>query len=212
MAPKLHGQTKLLRREGKAHRVAIRDQCRETRVKLSADAKARREKLRDAIRAERVALRGSCQVRLADARAATNRAIEEARRTAVDLDKLRKVARTPAQAHAAEKARMRAATSIKESDDEVRRNLPDDLARIWQKVRHRPGMRGGKRISRTERFLHWVHDNGATVSRMLADEADRMLADLPEETEAQYLERTRPRSSSKRSKRSRSAELEEVPF
>ena len=198
-----HGQRALIQKEGKQHKVAIRDQCRETRAALTLDAKARREALRDAIRTERVALRGSCQRRLAEARSSTNRAIEEARRTAVDLHKLKLIARTPAQAHAAEKARMRAAHSIKESDDEVRRNLPDDLARIWSKVKHKAGMRGSKNITRTERFLQWVHDNSATVGRMLAAEMDR---EPPEETESEYRARTA------RNKRKPSRSLEGVPF
>ena len=193
MAPKLKRFTgiKLLRSEGRAHRVAIRDQCRETREKLRADAKRRREALRDALRVERIALSGSCSVRLADARARTNEAIENARRTAMDLEKLRIVTRSPKQQHAAERARLRGAESILESDDEVRRNLTPDLARIWERVKHRKGMRKTPRRTRTEAFLEWVHDNSATVQRML----DAMSSKLPEEeTEEEYRERTRPRS------------------
>lgn len=180
------GQVREAKREGRASRVSIRVQCKEARAKLTEDARARREALRDAIRGERAALRGRCAVRLEEARELTDRRIEEARKTAMHLDKLRAVTRSPAQQHAAERARLRRAEAIKESDDEVRRNLPPDLQAIWQRVKHTAGMRGGKRISRTERFLEWVHDNSATVQRMLEEDAERAMRSYREETEAEY--------------------------
>lgn len=180
------GQVREAKREGRAERVSIRQQCKEARAHLTDDARRRREALSDAIRGERLALRGRCSVRLEEARALTDKRIEEARKTAMHLDKLRAVTRSPAQQHAAERARLRRAEAIKESDDEVRRNLPADLQAVWARVKHKPGMRGGKRISRTERFLHWVHDNSATVERMLNEEAERAFRSYREETEAEY--------------------------
>ena len=43
MARSTHGQIKQARSEGRAHKVAIRDQCRELRLKLSAKARQLRE-------------------------------------------------------------------------------------------------------------------------------------------------------------------------
>lgn len=197
------GQVRIAKTEGKRSRVAIRVQCKEARAKLTEDARARREALRAAIMAERLALRGRCAVRLEEARAETDKRIEEARRTAMHLDKLRAVTRSPAQQHAAERARLRRAEAIRESDDEVRRNLPPDLARIWNRVKHTAGMRGGKRISRTERFLQWVHDNSATVERMLTEEAERAERAMREETEAEYHARKEAERRSSRRARQR---------
>lgn len=208
---KTHGQIKIARSEGRAHRVAIRDQCRELRAKLSEDARRRRENLSQAIKAERLALRGTCGTRLADARAATDRAIAEARKTAIDLHRLRAAARTPAQTAAAERARLRGALAIKESDDEVRRNLSPDLAIVWERMKHKPGMRASKHATRTERFLQWVHDHPNDAQRMIIEHAER--GHLEEETEAQYrrrkAEEERPRRGRARASR---AELADIPF
>lgn len=215
----MFGAVKLAKGEGKRHRVAIRVQCKEARVKLTEDARQRREALRAAIMAERLALRGRCAVRLAEARENTDKKIEEARKSAMHLDKLRTVTRSPAQQAAAERARLRRAESIKESDDEVRRNLPPDLARIWQRVKHTAGMRGGKRISRTERFLQWVHDNSATVERMLDEEGERAARAVREETEAEYHRRKEDEKRARRRVRQRpiqnldpQQDMTDIPF
>ncbi len=86
------GAVKLARGEGARTKQSIRDDCKRERHRLTEDARARREALRTAIRNERDALRGSCSVRLADARAATDRAIEEARKSAMHLRQLADVA------------------------------------------------------------------------------------------------------------------------
>lgn len=207
---KTHGQIRVARSEGRAHRVAIRDQCRELRTKLSEDARRRRENLSQAIKHERLALRGTCSTRLADARAATDRAINEARKTAVDLHRLRMAARTPAQNAAAERARLRGATAIKESDDEVRRNLTPDLAIVWEHVKHKPGMRSSKRATRTERFLQWVHDHAGEAQRILIAHAES--AHLEEESEDAY-RRRKLEEKAPRTRRARAtADLSDVPF
>lgn len=188
------GAVKLARSEGKRTRQSIRDDCKRERHRLTEDARERREKLRAAIRNERDALRGSCSVRLADARAATDRAIEEARKSAMHLRQLRDVARSPAQKHAAERARFALATRIAESDDEVRRNLESpDLRRVWDNVKHLPALRKLKQglSTRTERFLDWVHDHSDAVARILAAEQPSRWG---EESEDEYRERTSSRA------------------
>ncbi len=180
----------LARREGAATVRGIRATCREARQRLTADARARREALRDAIRGERVALRGSCSMRLDEARAATVRAIDEARSSAVELERLRKVTRTPAQQSAAERARLRGAERIRESDDEVRRNLGDDLAVVWDRVKNR--IKATPRTTRTEVFLAWVHDHPGDAARIVNEAAEERWRSTPDETEAEYRARTRP--------------------
>lgn len=193
------GAVKLARGEGKVTRQSIRDDCRRERSRLTEDARQRREALRDAIRSERHALRGSCSIRLADARAATDRAIEEARKSAMHLAKLRDVARSPKQKHAAERARFNLATRIAESDDEVRRNLEaPELRRLWDRVKHMPKLRKLKQglSSRTERFLDWAHDNSATVARILSESTPSRWGS--EESQEEYEARTAPRSAPSR--------------
>lgn len=184
MSRRRYQGTAMLRREGAATARSIRAECKAARAAITEDARARRVALREAIANERAALRGTCSRRLDEARAATAAAIDEARSTAAELDRLRRVTRSPAQQAAAERARLRGAERIRESDDEVRRNLPDDLARVWDRVKNR--IKGTRRATRTERFLDWVHDNSATVARMVNEDAERALRELPEETEEQY--------------------------
>lgn len=179
--------TRVIRRDGAETRRRIRDACRTDRVRLTEDARARREALRDAIREERAALRGRCATRLAEARAATDRAIEEARASALHLDKLRRVTRSPAQQHAAERARARLAERIRERDDEVRRQLSPDLQIVWQAVRQR--IKKSPRRTRLEAFLEWVEEHQGDAARILDEHASSRWG---EESEAQYRARTHP--------------------
>lgn len=190
-----------LRREGAATRKRIRDACRQDRARLTEDARARREALRDAVREERAALRGRCALRLREARDATDRAIEDARKTAVQLDRLRQATRTPAQRAAAERARMRLAERIRESDDEVARNLSDELRPVWQKVRGR--IKPSPRRTRTEAFLEWVEEHPGDAARIYDEHIARTMP--REETESEYEARRR---------RPRAVQLgeEEIPF
>ncbi len=182
--------TKVIRRDGVATRKRIREACRSDRARLTEDARERRERLRDAIREERAALRGRCATRLAEARQETDRAIEEARKSAMHLDRLRKVARSPAQNAAAERARARRAETIRESDDDVRRQLSPELAIVWQSVRGR--IKPSKRATRLERFLEWVEEHQGDAARILDEHAASRFG---EESEEDYRERTRPTRS-----------------
>lgn len=184
MTSRRYQGTAILRRQGAATVRSIQAECKATRQAITVDARARRQALRDAIANERAALRGTCSRRLDEARAATAHAIEEARKSAAELDRLRRVTRSPAQAAAAERARLRGAERITESDDAVRANLSPDLAIVWERVKSR--IRGTKRASRTERFLEWVEEHPGEAARIVNEEAERSVRELPEETEAQY--------------------------
>jgi hypothetical protein len=179
--------TKLPRREGAALARRIREACKSDRQRLTEDARSRREALRAAIRGEREALRGRCSVRLREARETTDRAIEEARKSAMQLRQLRDAARSPAQRHAAERARHARAYQIRESDDEVRRNLSADLVPAWEARKSRT--RGTQHMSRTEAFLEWVHNHPNDAARYYYEAAERAVRETPEETEADYLAR-----------------------
>lgn len=193
--------TKVIRREGAETRRRIRAACSADRKRLTEDAKKKREALRDAIREERAALRGRCAVRLDEARAATAKAIDEARSSAMHLDRLRRVTRTPAQLAAAERARLRLAERVRESDDDVRRNVSGDLAIVWERVKHR--IRPSSRRTRTEAFLEWVQEHEAEAGRILDEHAAERFE--REESEESYRERTAPRAS-------RATSVEGVPF
>jgi hypothetical protein len=210
MSRKRYTGAKVIRREGAATVRSIRASCREARQTLTADARARREALRDAIRGERAALRGSCSVKLDEARAKTARAIDEARSSAVELERLRRVTRTPAQQSAAERARLRGAERLRESDDEVRRNLGDELAIVWDRVKNR--IKGTPRTSRTDVFLDWVHDHSGDAARIVNEHAEQRWRDEPEETEEQYKARQRAERRASAPRRAPMLEDMEIPF
>lgn len=101
---------------------------------------------------------------------------------------------------------MARASSLRESDDEVRRNLSDELAAVWDRVKGR--IRGSARRTRTEAFLEWVEGHQGDAQRMIIEAAERSFA--PEETEAQYRERQASERRSSRARRPR--EEARVPF
>lgn len=89
----------------------------------------------------------------------------------------------------------------------MRRNLGDELAIVWDRVKGR--IRGSARRTRTEAFLEWVEGHAGDAQRMIVEHAER--AFVPEETEAQYRARQASERRSSRARRSR-AEGDEVPF
>lgn len=77
-----------------------------------------------------------------------------------------------------------------ESDDEVRANLsPDELA-VWEVVGRR--IKPGARMTRTEAFQHWLHENQGEVALILEKRLARELAAL------ERAERAAQRATSRR--------------
>lgn len=75
------------------------------------------------------------------------------------------------------KSRTTARERRQESDDQVRHNLDPDMVPIFNVVA--ASIKGTPKMTRTESFLHWVHDNPDEVIRMRSDmaaqEVDRWL-------------------------------------
>lgn len=119
-----------------------------------------------------------------------------------------------AKRYAGKKARATAAERRAESDDEVRRNIPAELVGLFNKVKR--DIRGSARMSRTEAFMKWAEDNPEEVLTAQEWAAERDVARLVKEYEAQE-RKMRSRKRYARPAEEISAELakeedEEVPF
>lgn len=176
-----------------------RARLRELREAIKLAKGARREAVRsviEACRENRRALRERIRLARAELQELIAEKRREARRCAVEPGELRKKGDASIlaaiQALADERAfqaelrrwdrgrgpKITISEKRSESDDEVRRNLDDPrLLIVWEKVKHE--IRARPNMSRTEAFLHWVHDNGADVARIYAEHAE-------EESERQY--------------------------
>ena len=100
------------------------------------------------------------------------------------------------------KARARAAERKAESDDEVRGNLEPDMLPVFDSIRR--SIKRTPRMSRTEAFLHWAHDNPGEVVAIQEIGAERDLQKMIREQ--MKLERKQVRSTRAR------AQAQAVPF
>ena len=184
-------KAELARQRDRDLRAKARARLRELRAAIRAAREARRAGVRaveDLCRANR----SSYREQIRNARAELARLITEkraeARRCAVEPGELRRkgdaMILAAVQALAEERQlqaelkrwdRKRApkltiSEKRSESDDEVRRNLDPELGIVWEKVKGE--IKPGRASSRTEAFLHWVHENPADVSRIIAEHAE----------------------------------------
>lgn len=163
--------------------------CRAARARQKAKAAAARQKLRAYLARAKVEARGQCASSRELERETGTRSIAE---TKAELERRRADIRLRRQA---EGARLRPRLSTREargeSDDEVLGNIPRELAPVWRRVKSR--IKAGARRSRTEAFLEWVHDNSATVERLLNESIEADVEDLVRQEQAMYAQNPRLR-------------------
>lgn len=181
----------LIREAKKRRREAVkrvRVQCRASRVRLRQRIKERRQLERERVNAEiarmRAAAKHACACRLEKVKAlgekgvnVEKRRLEEQRRHAADRAEGERLIMQREAIHKKIQERQRHA----ESDDEVRGNLLPELVPVFNRMRKTiRGIPG--RMTRTEAFLQWVHDNSHEVAAMQneAAEADteKMIAEF----------------------------------
>ncbi len=163
----------------------VRHHCRAARCRLRDRIKAlklqAREKLRAEIAAMRAQAREQCKSRVARVRELGGTKIQIERAALRHQQALNaEIARTEGRmrkAHARSEKEQR-----EESDDEVRGNLPPELLAVFERVKR--SIRGNRRLSRTEAFLHWAEENPdevVSIQMMDADVAtERMIRELQE--------------------------------
>lgn len=148
----------------------------ERRRKLFAELKAEREQNRSSCRAAVATVDATAEQAVGAARSAFGEERRHQRQQAVwDRKRMLPGSPAPGQALASHRARERA----QESSEEVERDLPDELLPVWKVMQHE--FHGTERMTRTEAFLHWVHDHSADVYQILEADAARHLARLQHE-------------------------------
>lgn len=193
-----------LRRGRRARAAELRAACRAARSSLRADVRALREETERKVAALREAQRGTCAASQLRAHVEVTDAVRrlELERQAQRERNQRLYGRKPAAAGAAAK---RAAERRSESDDEVRQNIPRELAAVFERVKRH--IKPSERRTRTEAFLQWVHDNEDEAHAIVFDQVDREVERLvAEQAELERSPRRRSRSTP------RASAVAEVPF
>lgn len=175
-----------LRKERPRRMAEVREYCRAGR----AAAREQTALLREAMRVElarrvldvRQAARTDCETRRAATRLELTQQIRAADKAARSeaFDVKRRYGRKGAKLTPFQKAQRRRELAG-ESDDAVRHNLPPELVPVFDRVRTR--VRGKPGMSRTEAFLHWVHDEPDQVHAILFEQAERDVEKLVQQQE-----------------------------
>jgi hypothetical protein len=171
------------------------------------------ERLKQALQQMRQAQRGTCETTKAEARQALGAQLAavvdeltgERARQAFDreLDKseaerLRKELRSTARERR------------QESDDEVRANLPAELVTVFDRVRSK--IKATSRLSRTEAFLQFAHDNPDEVLRLQEQAGERAFLEELRKHEAELRAMQRRPRRALRNPETIAAALAGVPF
>lgn len=175
--------------------VALRERQREERHRLTLEHRAQREQGRETCNAGKQQAReeGLSLEQQAQSEYAEERTFHRQMRRATKPR--------------AERATVR--ERRQEDDDAVRRNLPAELAAVFDK--HRRKFKGSPRRSRTEQFLEWAEENPDEVVAIQQAEADRALKELMKQQHE--LERTvRHPKRYRRSPEELARLLSDVPF
>lgn len=143
--------------------LGVRSLCRSERARLAARAAELRAEVH-AVAEERRAVREGCKAGREGTRDAGLRVVAEAKRRArEEREHQRSVRRFERPAKAGPSLARgvaggrRSAEARSESDDEVRGNIDPALVPLWERIKST--VRATARQSRTDAFLHWVHDH-----------------------------------------------------
>ncbi len=159
----------------------IRKLCAGARVALRERSKRLRRELAESLRAEsraRVTKCGAARARATKSGAERIADAERSLRAALSARKHEAVW-TGATASRPGLARARASERQHESDDEVERDIPDELRPVWQRVKHK--IRGTARRSRTEAFVEWAAEHQGEVYAILEEQTERDVRTLERE-------------------------------
>jgi hypothetical protein len=177
------------RRARRGRVLAARAACRDALLAVRAKAKRAREGLRRQIAEATAQARGQCVTsrdRLAEL------GVKSVAASQAELHRLRADIRLRRRAEGARRLeRLTKREARSESDDEVRNNIPRELEPVWRAVKDR--IRAGARRTRTEAFLEWVHDNSASVTRILNQAHESDIEDLVQQEAAMYAQNPRLR-------------------
>jgi hypothetical protein len=180
----LRGEIQAARGRRRAALVEVRDACgagkRQARERIRARRREVLEALKREIADERARAYSACEARIQAAHAARGAhasAREKFRAERSYQRELKRIERGNKQRRAeAFGTRRRGTEAIRESDDEVRGNIPPELVGLWERVKGR--VRGSDRKSRTEAFLEYAESHPSEVLAALDDRTDAVIAEL----------------------------------
>lgn len=175
------------RRAKRARALAARAACRDALVRVREHGRRARAELARKIAEETAAARSSC---VSSRDLVRELGVKSVGATKAELERLRADIRLRRRAEGARRVeRLTKREARGESDDEVRNNIPRELEPVWARVKSH--IKAGPRSSRTEAFLQWVHDNSASVERIINQAVESDIADLVEQEQAMYAQNPR---------------------
>lgn len=161
----------------------VRAGCRAERARVSASIKARRAKIAAEIKAlaaqERHDAKSACRVGISRAVATVSPALETAKADlAAERAYLAELRRLETAARARERSTPRPLRQVRsrESDDEVRQNIPPELLGLFERVRR--SVKGSPRMSRTEAFLKYAEEHAGESGDASIDAGERLMREL----------------------------------
>jgi len=199
----------------KRNRDIARERAKVARAEIAAAAKLAKHTATEQIRRE---ARADCQAKKDSAHArgldSIGRAQVAIKAEAEMLDAVRRAGRAVKLGKSSRRTapRMTAAERRAESDDEVRNNIDPELMPVWEKVKNK--IKATERMTRTEAFAHWAHDNTAEVRHIIDAAAEASIADLLREEKriARELRDSKPKRLA-RARRMLAAETyQDAPF
>jgi uncharacterized FlaG/YvyC family protein len=146
------------------------------RIAARERARVMQAELRAATAAEREAARTTCSVETSGARSIASD-IERARgELGAEKQFQADMRRIEAANRARKPPRATSRERRQESDDEVRQNIPEDLAPMFERVKR--SIKGSARISRTEAFLQYAEEHPSEVLDAIDDKTDALIREL----------------------------------
>lgn len=159
----------------RAGKKAARELAKVARQKLRAQLKIQTEQttqqLRNQARIECEARKDKVRAKAADSVARALAVFGEERAYQQQIHRLEKPAKLGPKRRATTHAEY-----VRESDDEVRGNIPVELVPVFDKLRHK--FRDEPRRTRTEAFMEWAHDHPADVRAIVDAEIEASIAEL----------------------------------
>lgn len=208
LLPELRAAIRTAKRRQRGRLPACRRIAASRRRKLAAAAKTAQRQLAARIaRAKAQAKRTAQLCRTRTAPGELDRALaqlETERKTIKELQ-----LRAGRRSERGRKGGQRAAELRAESDDQVRRDVADDplLVAVWEKLKGK--IKASRHMSRTEAFLHYVHNHPQALDEVRAAHENRWAREAEETLSA--LEQSRPGNCCDELERARAA-LQDVPF
>lgn len=159
------------------------------------------------LRAARAEARATCDVQKAQAGRIRGQAAKAKAEHVAELAHqrtMRRLERQQKERQLEKRPRLaKASTRRQESDDEVRENIPPELAFLWERVKRQ--IKGSERMTRTEAFLKYAEENPDEEIAAIEDKTDALIRELEQRERGG---RRRARANQKKGKRQTGAQRE----